>query len=173
MNYMNCNLKRVLIVFSTFVILISLCGKVTSAKSQDDPDLMIQIAEQSLSSAFENVLESERVGSNVSVLIFRLDEAAELLEKAKSSLLKGELNNVDVLTQYSVEIASEVEDEAIRLKGLMVAHQASIFNVSLVLSVVGVPGFLFLMFRLWRWFKKYYTKRILSLRPEVTEIGDT
>ena len=157
-------------IFATFLLLlIPIHLSSPNAVSASSLDELIEQAEQSISSAFHVVLEAEGAGGNVSSLTVRLNEAAGLLAEARILVQNGDSGKAAELAGYSVEIADDVKNKASTLKASALAHRDFLFKVSLAGSVVGVPTFLFLMFRLWHWFKGYYARRILRLRPEILE----
>lgn len=151
-----------------FLILLNLCAlDIVSAESRYEANASIQQAEESIYSAFEAVLEAEDAGANVSRLIVRLNEAASLLAEAEALFRNGKFGEVTELTDRSFDIAAEVKGEASILRVSALQSREFAFRVSLIGSSVGVLGFLFFMFLLWRWFKGFYIRRILRLRPEV------
>lgn len=155
--------RQLLIGFLLFLIPVHSC-----LGSYEAPQIIGE-AEQSISSAFHVVLEAEDAGANVSSLTVRLNEAAGLLAEARILVQNGDSGQAADLASYSVEIADDVKDEASILKVSALAHRDFVFKVSLAGSLIGVPVFLVFMFRLWRWFKGYYVRRILRLRPEILE----
>jgi len=157
----------------SFLILLDLCiPNVVSASSYHEADGAIQQAEQAISSAFEAVLEAEGAGANVSGLIRELNEAAGLLADAKISLNNGDLSDVVQLASRVVETADSVKDEASSLRASALSLREFVFKASFVGSGVGVSAFLLFMFYLWRWFKGYYTRKVLGLKPEVADDAD-
>jgi len=160
--------RRFLLLSAFLLFLIPLpTVSATSYEAQ-----ILEQAEQSISSAFHMVLEAEDAGANVSGLTAKLNEAAGLLVEAKILVQNGDSRQAADLASHSVEIAEDVKDEASTLKASALSHHDFLFKVSLVGTLVGVPAFLALMFLLWRWFKGYYTRRILGLKPEVAEDVD-
>jgi len=159
---------RPVVAFSSFVVLLSLCSpRVVSAYSEDEAYARIELADRSVSSAFDAVLEAENAGANVSALIAGLNVATSLLVEAEVSSRNGEFGEVVEAAGRSVEVADGVRDEALSLGASALSHREFVFRASLIGSAVGVPVFLFFMFLLWRWFKGFYVRRILRFRPEV------
>lgn len=162
-------LKRVSITFCLFFIILGLItSEVVSTFALDEGDLSIQQAEESVSSAFEVVLDAEIAGANVSRLVVELDEAAGLIVEAKLLLENGMVDEAAEAARLSVEIANGVEDEGLVLKASALAQRDFMFMLSVAGSIIGVPVFLVFMLVLWGWFKRNYERRILSLKPEVS-----
>jgi len=143
--------------------------KVASTYNANEGSTSIQQAYDAISSAFEVVLKSESTGANVTNLIIKLNEAAGYLSDAKVLLINGGSGDIDELTKRSVEIASEVKNEAQVLQSSTLVDRDYIFKISVIESLVGIPAFLLCMIFFWRWFKSYYTHKIMSLKPEVAE----
>ena len=143
--------------------------KVASTYNANEGSTSIQQAYDTISSAFEAVLKAESAGANVTNLIIKLDEAAGCLSDANVLLMNGGSGDIDELTERSVEIAGEVKNEAQVLQANTLSNRDYIFKISVIESLVGVPAFLLCMILFWRWFKSYYTHKIMSLKPEVAE----
>jgi hypothetical protein len=156
--------------FPLFLLFLCLCcPRVVSGSGVDQAHASVQQAEDSVSQAFEAVLGAESAGGNVSSLIVSLNESAALLSAAENMLRSGDSNGVVALANRSIEIANDVKGEAATLETSASANRNFVFEISLVVSAVGVPVFLVFMFFLWRWFKGYYARKLLGLRPEVVE----
>jgi len=159
---------RAFLGFSLFLIFFSSCAsEIVAAYTKDEASRSIQWADEAVSSAFEAVLEAEAAGANVSELIMKLNEAVGFLAEASVLVENGEFGRIIEVTNRSVDIAKDVEAEASSLRVSALSHRDFVFKVSLVGSIGGVLSFLFLMFFLWRRFRGFYARRILSLRPEV------
>ena len=162
-------LRTAFVLSMHFFLLSLLTPHLVSAYALEEAYEPIQKAEEAVFSAFENVLEAENAGANVSRLVARLNKAGDLLVEARVSLKGDDPGEAMRLANRSVEIANGVEDDALGLLVSALADRDLAFKVSLVGSSIGVPAFLFLMFLLWRRFKGYYARKLLSLRPEVAE----
>jgi len=98
-----------------------------------------------------------------------LGEAAGLLAEAKVLLGNGNPDGGGELVGRSVELAEAVTEEASVLRDSALSYRDSVFRVSVLGSLVGVPVFLFFMWFLWRRFRRRYVRGILGLRPEVSD----
>jgi len=147
--------------------------KVASTCNVNEGSTSIQQAYDAISSAFEVVLKAESAGANVTNLIIKLNEAVGYLSDARVLLMNGGSGDVDELTERSVEIASEVKNEAQVLQSSTLVNCDYILKISVIESLVGITAFLLSMIFFWRWSKSYYTHKIMSLKPEATENVDT
>jgi len=160
--------RRVFIAVSLLTLLGLLTPKFVPVLGQEEGETSINGAEKAVSSAFEVVLDAEYAGVNVSKLIARLNEAASLLAESNVLLRNGNLSGALRLAGHAVDIADEVEVEASSLRDAEIARRELAFKISLVSATVGIPTYAFLMFFSWRWFKGFYLRRILGMKPEVT-----
>jgi hypothetical protein len=162
-------------VFMLLLFFISLFGSRCVSSSQTIvAESSIESAEKSVFSAFEAVQQAESCGCNVSDFIVRLNQASDLLVKAKYlSGTSASDGDVFDLTARSLEIAETVKNEALDLKASVLNQREFIIKVYIIAASLGVAVFLFFMFLLWRWFKEYYKRRILGLKLEVAENVDS
>jgi len=160
--------RQIMISLSVLLVLLRLfIPSAVLGASHYEADGSIRLAEESLSVAFKTVLGAEAAGANVSALIVRLNEAAGLLSGAEVQVKNGGFSEAIGLAGRSAKIAEDVRDEALGLRSSALVYRDFVFKVSLIGSVVGVSVFLVFMWSLWRWFKGYYARRVLGLRPEV------
>ena len=124
-------------------------------------------AEADVVSAYEAVLEAERVGADVSVLLVRLSDAGECLAEAEVAFRLGDFDESVRLADICSGISEEVESEAGEL--WVQAYGARYFDMGLRITgslvsmvVVGLGGFW-----AWRVFKRRYYRRVLEMKPEV------
>jgi hypothetical protein len=129
--------------------------------------LSIQEADDAISSAFLAVIDAEKVGANVSVLLQELNGALVQKSQAEELLRGGDAGGAIEAAALSAKTAEDVTVEASNLRASTLAHRELIFKISLVGSSIGIIAFLSFMFLLWRRFKGYYVRRILDLRPVV------
>jgi len=177
---------RAPVIFSIFFVLLSVSAfRTVSASDKDDAWRSIQRAEQAVSSAFEAVSDAESAGADVSGLIVELNRSVGFLSEANILFRNGDFGGAARLADLSVGIVEGVDRweldgsvmrsvryegvrvEASRLKASALSHRDFLFKVSLVASILGVPVFLLFMLFLWRWFKEFYARRLLDLKPEV------
>jgi hypothetical protein len=159
-----------LCLLAGMVLLVSLfSGLVVSvtAVSSQDAATSVSEAEQSLAQAYIAVLDAERAGANVSSLLVRLNEGADLLSESQLALEDGNSVEASRLATLLSSVAGDVWDEAARLK--VEAGDAAV-NRSwfyLVVSVVVVSVVLVASGLGYRYFKGWYFRRLLKLKPKV------
>ena len=119
-----------------------------------------------LADAFKKVADAETAGANVSVLSGRLNDAADLLDLADVAFTNADFggalskaNECVTLTNSVVSDAAEFKDQA------MIAMNGQ--WVTVVFSVFGAAVFSVVLYVLWVWFRRFYNRKVLGLRPEV------
>jgi len=142
------------------------CGGV-SESSLAEASNSVGVAEEAVSSAFEVVLEAEGVGADVSGLVVELNGAVGLLVEARVLLAVGLVDEAVEAADLAVEVAWRVRNEAAGLEFTLSARRDSLFWASVLGGAVGVPVFLVSMWFVWRWFRGFYVRRVLGLKPEV------
>jgi hypothetical protein len=166
--YQKRHRRQVLAAFLVVTFILSLSvTKSTVASFSLDSDGLVKQAEESVTTAFKAVLDAEAAGANVSGLIVELNQAVGLLSEAKIALGNGDFDGAAEDAASVVEVAEQVRDEASSLRASALVHRDLVFNALLVGSSIGVSVFLVFMWFLWRWFKGYYVRRVLGLKPEV------
>lgn len=150
-----------------FVLSLSPRLAVSASNIQEVATSAISAAEQSVAQAYEAVLDAERIGGNVSGLIVRLNDAADLLSEARMAFDARDFDEAIRFAGLSSEVGREVGDAAARVR--VEANQAlanrswwftggSILGVLVVLSacLLGYPHF-----------KRWYYRRLLKMKPRV------
>ena len=126
-------------------------------------------ADNALKQAFAAVLEAEQAGANVTGLLGRLSDGADLLGQAAMAYRVGDVSGAIDRAVGVFVIASEVETDAISAKGgASINSQNVVWSIAAVSDVAGF-SFVLLMFRVWRWFKQNYIKKLRNSKPEVTQ----
>ncbi len=157
-------------MFSAVVIVVcAMCflGFLGTMAAADDAQAAISLAESRLQSAYGKVLLAEEAGANVSVLLSKLDSCAGLLSQAHMSYRVG--NSSEALSfadqciagLYGIEAeAGSLRDKAVSdgRQGVLVSSGISALAV-IVIAVLSVFG--------WRFFRKWYSARVMGMRLEV------
>ena len=124
-------------------------------------------ADNALKQAFAAVLEAEQAGANVTVLLGRLNEGANLLAQAEMAYRVGDVSEAVDKAAGVFVIASEVEMDTVRASGLAsISGQIAVW-MTVGISIVAGSYFVFFMFWIWTWFKQNYIKNQLNSRLEV------
>jgi hypothetical protein len=129
----------------------------------------ISEAEQAITVGFEAVLDAERAGANVSGLLVKLNEGAELLSAARMAFEDGDYDEAALLSGLSSEAGAQVESDALILK--VEADNAAVnrFRLYLVSSAVAMVIVVFATFLGYRFLKKRHSEHVLKMKPEIEE----
>jgi len=140
---------------------------VCEAASQEAALSSIVEAEEQMARTYEVVLDAEGVGADVSGLLAKLNDAAELLSKARMAYEVDNFEEAVRFAELSSGVGWEVEGEADRLE--VEAGQARTNRVwwSVVGSVLAVSIVLFISLLGYQVFKRRYYKRLLKMKPRV------
>jgi predicted PurR-regulated permease PerM len=162
-------LIALLLVCSLTCVLQPVTAQFTSTpQPQSSLTSKLEAAATSIDQAFVAVLAVENVGANITSLITRLNEAANLLTQAQNDNATGNLitaeNNADQAYSIAQEVLTLAQSE------LAVDYSASqnAKILTAIISVAGVVIFLVLLFSFWRRFKSNYIKNLAESTPEVS-----
>ena len=152
---MSSNSKPLLILGLVFLVLLPVFTSRVDASSEDTATLAITQAEETFASAYEAVLEAEQAGANVSVLLDRLNIAAEHLAEARMLYRLGDFDGAVNSADLS-ELGMDVKTEAEQLK----VDAQRFWNMDLLnritVPIVGVIVVILATFVAWRIFKQRY-----------------
>jgi hypothetical protein len=157
----------VLFALAFLVLSISITPAICQNPSREGAEAKIGEAEGAFISAYEAVLDAERAGANVSDLIVKLNEAAKLLAEAENAYRIGNFSEAASKAEECSGSADSVRDEALTLKGEALAVRQNIFLQNLSITLVGSAVFLIFLFFVWDWFKRFYSKKLMKMKPEV------
>jgi len=165
-------LKRVLRVSVSFLLVIALVGLFSHGVfvvcGADEASSSVGEADVAVRRAFNATLDAERAGANVSGLILRLNEAGGILAEAEMALGNGNSSEAFSKAVQCVGIAQSVKSEADVLKASALDGARTVFWTFLTFSVAGIVVFVVVLMLVWRWFKRGYVGKMLSMKPEVT-----
>jgi uncharacterized protein YfcZ (UPF0381/DUF406 family) len=129
----------------------------------------ISEAEQAMAVAFEAVLDAERAGANVSSLLVKLNEGAELLSAAQVAFEDGDYGEAARLSGLSSEVGTQVESDALILKVEARNAAANRYRLYLAISAVAMIIVILATFFGYRFLRKWHFERLLKMKPEVEE----
>ena len=129
----------------------------------------ISEAEQAVAAGFEATLDAEQAGANVSSLLVRLNEGAEVLAAARMAFEDGNYSEADRLSGLSSEVGAQVESDALILKAEATNVAAGRYRLYLAGSAVAIIVVVFATLLGYRFIKKRYLERLLKMKPEVNE----
>ena len=123
-------------------------------------------AEEVMALAYEAVLEAEKEGANVTVLLSKLNLGGEYLAEAYVWYRLGDFDNAGRFAGLCVDVVGDMKGEVVGLREE--AHGWWVLDVlvRLTWSIFGVIGITVLGFVVWRVFRRRYEKGILMLKPE-------
>jgi len=160
-------LKPFLVVSFLFTLIYSSIGSAVCEANSEAAVSAIEEAEATVSSAYRAVFEAEKAGANVLDLSVRLNNACDLLVRAKVLCDAGDFDDALRLTNPCIDIGKAVEGEAYSLRDLALMQGEWNFRLTIVLSSVSIGLIVCFSCFGWRVFKRRYFRRILGLRPEV------
>jgi len=159
----NC-LVLVLLCLFLLMALLTPC----LAIDETEASLKISEANSALKSAFKSVWEAERVGANVSDLVFDLKIAENFLAEAEIAYANGDLNGTISKADQCIAIADIVQNDATTLNNLASANLWGMFWLTLTFSSVGIMAFIIFLILIWSRFKRLYLKKMMKMKPEAT-----
>jgi hypothetical protein len=136
------------------------------AIGSEEASAAVADADPALRGAFVAVSDAESAGANVSGLMGRLNDAGVALTGAKVALAAGNYSDAVSRAGECRGLVDGVVLDAGTLKN-DAAAQASLWWLTVLLSVTGSVVFVVVLFLVWRRFKRYYADRLLGCRPEV------
>jgi hypothetical protein len=129
----------------------------------------ISEAEQAIAVAFEAVLDAEQTGANVSSLLVRLNDEAELLSAARIAFEDGDHDEAARLSGLSSEVGTQVESDALILKDDARNAAANRYRLYLAISAVAMITVILATFLGYRFLRKRHFEHLLKMKPEVKE----
>jgi hypothetical protein len=136
-------------------------------RGADGASASIGDAETALRQAFGATLDAERAGANVTGLLSRLDESGLDLSMAEAASNGGNDSGAAILAGASKTLADGVATDALALES-SAAGWFSSFSQAFETGLVGAGLFVVVLLLAWRWFKRYYNRKLLGSRPGVT-----
>jgi len=157
-------LSATVLLFALFSMLMF---PVSAAGNQEVAASSISEAEWSMAQAYEAVLDAESADADVSGLLVRLNDAAELLSEARMAFDVGDFDEASGYAESTSEVGYEIVDDAELLEieaAKARVHSSWGFLAISVLGVSVVVGASVLGYRL---FKRHYYSRLSKMKPRV------
>jgi hypothetical protein len=151
------------------MLMLSLCFlSAQQATAQIDPTVSkLQAADNALNIAFNEILDAEKAGANVTELLSQFNCAAEILAQAGMDYRKGNFSDLESRVDSVLPIAQQITVSAQSLKQAAPASSQNSFWSLIAFTVVGIVVFLAVLYMSWRWTKQRYVKGLLNRKPEV------
>jgi hypothetical protein len=137
-----------------------------SGASAQDATTAIASANQALQTAFANVLNAEKSGVNVSVLMYQLDTAGLNLTSAEVAFSNDDYSQAVNLAGTSEALVDRVATDAVAMKA-QASDWFSSFLPTLIMSSVISCVFVMVLAFTWIWFKRHYLREMAESRPRV------
>jgi hypothetical protein len=164
----NCY-KLLIVTLSILALSCCLCSENYVFAQTDSSALKLQAANSVVGKAFSSVLEAEKAGGNVSQLLVRLNTAGKFLTDAQNAYNSGNSSNVTSMVENALQIANEVNGDAVNLRNASLVESQNSFWLTLTFSIVGAVVFSASLLFIWRRFKRSFIKKLLSMKPEVAQ----
>ncbi|EMR72944.1 hypothetical protein MCGE09_00443 [Thaumarchaeota archaeon SCGC AB-539-E09] len=165
-NGVDKNLTTFYVKLWLFFLFYLACFPSLMVSAQDVPVVLVD-AENAIFSAFKLIQEVEKQGGDVHYFVERLDEASDLVVEAWRLANIGELDEVELKAERSLLISNAVKEGAISLVEFSIENSQKQFWNSVSLRIGVSMVIVVTSFFSWRMFKRYFLKRMLTMRPEV------
>ena len=149
------------------VLFSMLMFSVSAADNQEDAASSISEAELWMAQAYDAVLAAESADADVSGLLIRLNDGAELLSEAHMAFDVGDFDDASGYAESMSEVDYEVVDEAELLEIEAANAQVQSSWEFLGVSVLGVSVVVVVSVWGYRFFKRHYYSRLSKMRPRV------
>jgi len=153
MSFFRCGLTFVSALIVTFLVLgsfrVSAIGE-TGA----DAEVTIRDAKNTIFDCYGAVLEAEKAGANVTVLLTVLDEAGMLLSRANLAYEMGDYDSAVYFANQSLVKLNGLVAEADDLRETALQQRYWDFMVNVVGSSVGTAGVVCVGFAVWFFMEK-------------------
>jgi len=161
-------LRVIAVLFILFAFVSSVFVLGIEALDVEDVALSaIESAELAVDLAYEAVLEAEGAGANVSGLLDELNDGAEALSKAHISYRVGDFDDAVYFVDLCCDLVGGTEAEANKLRDVATAEKNYRLLLSTLGSVLALVCIFYGGFFGWRFFKTWYHRRALKMKPEV------
>ena len=169
-NSINNSCKLSITVLIVFLTLGAYLYSMPYAVGQTgDAEAKLQAANNTVTYAFNAVLDAERAGANVTDLLVQLNNAAGILAQAENSYRTGDSNTAAAQADSVLPIAQEVTTSAQDAKQTALVSGQNAFWSTIAFTVIGAFVFVLALLLVWRRFKRAYIKKLLAMKPEVVE----
>ena len=157
-------LSATVLLFALFSMLMF---PVSAAGNQEVAASSISEAELSMGQAYEAVLDAESADADVSGLLVRLNDAAELLSEARMAFDVGDFDEASGYAESMSDVGYEIVDEAELLE--IEAAKARVHSSwgFLAISVLGVSVVVVASVLGYSFFKRHYYRQLSKMKPRV------
>jgi hypothetical protein len=126
----------------------------------------IQLANTAVEQAFNNVLDAEKAGANVTNLLNQLNSAMDFLAQAENAYRHGDTNTATTDAVAVFPIVQQVNADAQTAKEATLTVAQTTFWMTIVYVTISAVVFVVAVFAVWRWFKERYINGLSERKPE-------
>ncbi len=148
-------------------LMASAASCIVVAAQTDEVAPKLQSVNSAFEEAFNAVLDAERAGANVTVLLNQLNTIADSLAQAEIAYRNGDAAAAEKIADSTFTIVLEVKSNAVSAENAAIATHQNGLWASVVVSTIGAVGLVVLLFSVWRLLKQRYVKNFLDAKPEV------
>jgi predicted PurR-regulated permease PerM len=145
-----------------------LYGVPSTAGQTDQVEAKLQAANNTVTYAFNAVLDAEKAGANVTELLNQLNDATRILAQAENLYRTGDYSTAAIKADSVLPIAQEVTTAAQSAKQTALVSGQNAFWSTIAFTVIGAFVFVLVLFLVWRRFKRSYVNNLSQAKPEVT-----
>ena len=134
---------------------------------ESEASLAISVAEDSLELAYLAVLEAEKAGGRMPVLVSELNGVLEFYSDAKNAFQTGDFEEAISVSREVVDLSRTIIDSA--HSEILVAEREKTESLKNQLLISGLAASIIIIlgYSGWMFFKSYYYRRMMLLKPEV------
>jgi hypothetical protein len=133
----------------------------------EQPASKLEAANTTVEQAFNAVLDAEKAGANVTLLLAQLNNAANILAQAENSNRTGDSNTAAAKADSVLPIAQQVITAAQNAKQTAIVSGQNNFLFAIIFPVIGSIMFILALFLFWLFFKRHYINNLSHAKPEV------
>jgi hypothetical protein len=159
--------KKTAVALCLLILMIAQFTPSCFAVSFDEASEAINQADRDLRSAFSAVAGAEVAGADVSVLLGELESAGDFLSEAFVAFRTGDYENASLFAMECRNIVEGISEDGLRLKANAESAQRNKFFLTAAGSGVGLVLLLVFGYLGWRFLKRWYFRRLLSMIPQV------
>ena len=130
-------------------------------------------ARQVLTSSYEAVLEAEAAGADVSAFLSRLNAASDYLVRAEKLYIDGDFSGALGMATLVTDALAGLDVDATDLAGSVASELGRALFLAVAGSAFGVVLVVFAGFLGWGFVRGRYVKRVLKMKPEVSDVAES
>lgn len=156
-------------------VLLLLCLSVGMVHGQaDEPAAAAALteADSKVGLVFETLLEAEELGADASALRGELNVTCGLLATAHVCYGLGDLSEALFFAEQTLDGLERLDAEVSELVNSAVLERGRRLSFTVTVSVVAAILALLIGFLGWQYVKAWYLRRVLKMKPEVSDVDE-